>query len=71
MEKTIQVLMMNMVNFLYIYSLVSENDESKIKDYQDYIKKMKQMAFETKIIEENMRQFSNLVNNFVNNNQSL
>jgi len=38
-------------------------------DYQEYIKKMKQMADETKMIEDNMRQFANIVQNIVENNK--
>lgn len=45
-------------------------DEEKIVDYQEYINKMKQMAAETKMIEDNMRQFANIVQNMVENNKS-
>jgi hypothetical protein len=43
-------------------------EDGKIVNYQEYIKKMKQMAAETKIIEDNMRQFANIVQNIVENN---
>ena len=43
-------------------------DDKKIIDYQEYIRKMKQMAAETKVIEDNMRQFANIVQNIVENN---
>jgi hypothetical protein len=38
--------------------------------YEEYVKKMQEMAEETKIIEANMKQFANTIQGLVNNNNS-
>ncbi len=52
-------------NNLIFKSAVDELDDQKFQVYQDYVNKMKNMASETKEIENNMRQFTNIIKNIV------
>lgn len=44
-------------------------DDGKLDDYQEHIKKMKMMANESKKIEDNMKEFADIVGNIVGKNK--
>jgi hypothetical protein len=41
-----------------------------MKYYEDYVKKMQEMAEESKQIESNMKQFANTIQTYINNGQN-
>ena len=53
------------LSIIYFYYI-----DSKLDDYQEHLRKMKIMAFESKKIEENMKEFANMVGNIAGKNKS-
>ena len=47
-----------------------DEDLEKMQYYEEYVRKMQEMAEETKNIEANMKQFANTIQGLVNNNNS-
>jgi hypothetical protein len=51
------------INFYYILFYFILITDSNINNYQEHLAKMKLMARESKIIEENMKEFADMVEN--------
>lgn len=55
---------------VFIYFNFIDLDDEKLRYYDEYLKKMSAMAEETKLMENNMKQFADNIQNLVNSSHS-